>query len=694
MKKYGGAICICLHIFLGLPAQQLPDLSKSKTYNDSIHAFTVYCDKQLLDENYKSLLHLSEQGLSITKPGDDKNISLFYFFKAVGYYFHLDSSIFYYEKSKEYALKAKDTSRILEAEGRLLDAYNSSVKYTGKQDTLAAQLAQKLSALTNDDLKQKILSPLSNYYNQRGLYENQVNSLLQQVELLKARQKTASKNIADSANIGVAYYNLGDIYLLQNNSEKAKQYYLASQPYFFNYQLGLAYFYKGMADAFLLDGDAQKAISQLDSLDLMAKKGMEDAWPVMLMVQAAIANYYIEKGNTSKAESFLQRVQTTFNKHPDESIEPELNFLWGKYFTQIGKYEDALPYLQNAEAFRENIGVEKKLSLLQVLSNCYAGLGHWQKAYGYYAEYAPLRDSVYKIASKQSIANAEAIYQTKEKQQQIESQKLQLDYNKTQQIAFVAGLFFLGLVIFFLVIIYRNKKRTADLFNKQNQQLSTLNTALTEANQTKAKLFGIISHDLRSPINQVYQFLRLQQMQNVQLDEAQQTMLNKKVQTAAGSLLESMEDLLLWSKTQMNNFEPKVHKVNLHELVEECTQLLQLNIDAKGLTVTKNIPENLTWQTDAYFMQTIVRNLLQNAIKASPENNSISISCNQNTLFIENNGSPFTQAAYEEAISSEWNNKGLSGLGLKIVAELSEKINATIKFSSNADFTTRAQIMF
>ena len=692
MKKNFGAACFCLHIFFGIHAQPLPDLSKSTTYKDSIHVFTVYCDKQLQGENYKSLLHLSEQGLSITKPGDNKNISLFYFFMAVGYYFHLDSSIVYYQKSRQYAVKANDTSRILEAEGRLLDAYNSSVKYSGQQDTLAAQLADKLRVITNPDLKQKILSPLSNYYNQRGLYENQVNSLLEQVELLKARQKTASKNIADSANIGVVYYNLGDVSMMQNNSEKAKQYYLASRPYFFNYQLGLAYFYKGMADAYLLDSDTQKAAMNLDSLELMTNKGMEDAWPVMLMVQAAIANYYIEKGNTSNAESFLQLAQTTYNNHPDESIEPELNFLWGKYFTQINKYKEALPYLQKAEAFKENIGVEKKLSLLQVLSNCYAGLGLWQKAYSYYAEYAPLRDSVFKIASKQSIANAEAIYQTKEKQQQIESQKLQLDYNKTQQLAFIAGLVFLGLVIFSLVIIYRNKKRTADIFNKQNQELSILNAALTEANQTKAKLFGIISHDLRSPINQVYQFLRLQQMQNVQLDEGQQAILNKKVQTAAGSLLESMENLLLWSKTQMNQFEPKVHKVHLHELVEECTQLLQLNIEAKGLTVKNSIPEILTWQTDAYFLQTIVRNLLQNAIKASPENKSISISGNQNTLFIENNGAPFTQAAYEQAVTSEWNNKGLSGLGLKIVAELSEKMNATIEFSSNDQFSSIVKI--
>ena len=93
-----------------------------------------------------------------------------------------------------------------------------------------------------------------------------------------------------------------------------------------------------------------------------------------------------------------------------------------------------------------------------------------------------------------------------------------------------------------LVSFYRNKKKTAKLLDKKNRSLSKLNSDLEEANQTKAKLFSIIGHDLRSPISQVYQFLKLQQLNPDALNTEQKNELSNKIQTATGSLLETMED--------------------------------------------------------------------------------------------------------------------------------------------------------
>ena len=101
-----------------------------------------------------------------------------------------------------------------------------------------------------------------------------------------------------------------------------------------------------------------------------------------------------------------------------------------------------------------------------------------------------------------------------------------------------------------------------------------------------------------------------------------------------------------------------------------------------------------TVMSDTYFLQTIIRNLLQNAIKASPEDGVILISFKESSLYIENNGASFSQADYEKAISNAINNRSLSGLGLKIVTELSEKINAKIHFSSTNTYSTSAQVKF
>jgi signal transduction histidine kinase len=172
-------------------------------------------------------------------------------------------------------------------------------------------------------------------------------------------------------------------------------------------------------------------------------------------------------------------------------------------------------------------------------------------------------------------------------------------------------------------------------------------------------------------------------MEGVSLDEEKRTRLNDKVQSATGSLLETMEELLLWSKTQMNHFEPKIATVNVHDVIQECLKLLQLNIDAKNINIQNSVSENQTIKTDEYFLQTILRNLLQNAVKASPDSSSIQIYWKDNTILIQNEGEVFTQKDYELTLKKELDKNSLSGLGLKLAEELSGKINARISFGDN-----------
>ncbi len=237
----------------------------------------------------------------------------------------------------------------------------------------------------------------------------------------------------------------------------------------------------------------------------------------------------------------------------------------------------------------------------------------------------------------------------------------------------------------------------ADVLDEKNKTLARLNNDLEEANQTKAKLFSIISHDLRSPISQVYQFLKLQQLNPQLHTEAQKQQLSTRIQEATGSLLETMEDLLLWSKTQMSQFNTNMQRTSLLPVVVQCEQLLKLNTEAKGVRIENAIPDSLEVVTDAYFLQTIMRNLMQNAVKASPENEVVRIHSFQDealVVSINNRGIPFSQQDYEQILQSKDTGKGLSGLGLRLVDELSAKLNIRVTFSIESDQSTTVKIHF
>jgi len=127
-----------------------------------------------------------------------------------------------------------------------------------------------------------------------------------------------------------------------------------------------------------------------------------------------------------------------------------------------------------------------------------------------------------------------------------------------------------------------------------------------------------------------------------------------------------------------------IQTVQLLPVVDSCKNLLQLNMDAKNIGLKNLITDDLTVNTDPYYLQNIIRNLLQNAVKASPENNEIEIGTtalpNGLALYIKNQGASFSQEQYEKILNSEEVVLNLNGLGLRLVDELAKKINAVISF--------------
>lgn len=695
MKKVGLFFMFFL-ILMQVVAQEKPQFTNCKNYKDSINFLTVYCDQSLNNEEYDKLITKAKWSLQYIKNGDYKHQSLFHFFIGAGFFNQHDSALHYFYLSKKEADIIKDELRIINAEAQILSVYNLSARFVNQQDSLAKILINKLDTTQNDSYKNILINPVASYYHQKGQYENEIKLLLQGVALLKKRVVSPERNDADSTNIGVGLYNIGDIYFQMQN-EKAKEYYLHSRPYFNNFKLGLAYYHKGMIETYLLEQNLASAMLHLDSLQVMINDGFEDANSVKATAALAFSKYFLKQNKLNKAKEFLEQAKTANHKFPELTVSTNIEYIEGEILLEKGAFQESIIHFLAAEKNIESIGVEDQMQLQLALAKAYSGIGEWKKANDYFQKYIPLRDSIYTIAAKQSIANAEAKFQNKEKQLQIDFQKNEIAFAQKQRIGLVSSLVLIGLIAILLFVNFRNKKKTADVLKVQNEELNRLNTELNEANKTKAKLFGILSHDLRSPISQVYQFLKLQQLNPDALSESQKNDLNNKIQNATGSLLETMEDLLLWSKTQMNAFDAKLQNTNIYELIEESKKLLQLNSDAKKLHFHIDIPDSLYILTDSNFLQTIIRNLLQNAIKASPDNSLINIKSeqinNETILSIQNNGGVFTQNDYEKTINDNASSQSLNGLGLKLVDELSRKIKIKIQFESGAN-STIAQIIF
>lgn len=678
----------CLIAVRPSSAQTRPSASESTL--DSIAArWNVLIDSS----KYEAALALAKQGLASTPAGNNKMKARFLYYIGYSHEYlnnNYDSAVHYYETAYPYALKAKSLKDETDLLMRLNYMYYYVKKYA-ERDTLIRYI--KTIVDTTKDLR--VLAVLNGsigeYYLDNSAYERFIQYKLKAIDYRKLL--LASDSIQNRENIGISYLQIVQAYIRMHQDEKALEYLGYSRDYIKNFKDGEAFMNNDYINVYL-NLDKFDLAKQYDKLLYAAMKGSDSLFINLSFARRLFADYYCKKGLLAQSEQEAMEALRLARKSTDEEILCEAYLSLGKIEYRKGAHNEAIRYLNLALPSAYNFDREMYLEIRKKLAQSYAALSQWDSAYHHYVLYSQLQDTLYTEASKRSIAEAEARYQNKDKQLQINAQTVMLDYARKQQLWLWGGIAMISLVTVLLIIIYRNKKRTADVLNQNNIKLARLNSDLEEANETKAKLFGIISHDLRSPISQVYQFLKLQQMAPDMLDESQRNNLSNKIQSATGSLLETMEELLLWSKTQMNQFKTDMQTVFLDEVVAECIRLLQLNIDAKNMSVTVDIPEGSKVKSDPYFLQTILRNLLQNAIKSAPQQSHLTVSYADRKLTIENEGGYFSQQQYETLLASKEDKSSLSGLGLRLVDELSRKINASVQFAPTGNDHTQAEVTF
>jgi signal transduction histidine kinase len=157
------------------------------------------------------------------------------------------------------------------------------------------------------------------------------------------------------------------------------------------------------------------------------------------------------------------------------------------------------------------------------------------------------------------------------------------------------------------------------------RELSQKEKALKESNAAKDKLFSVIMHDIRGPLGGLMLFTR---EVNKNFDsygpEIIQDLLQKAEQSIA-SLYEMMETLFIWAKSNSVKIQPKYTSAPLLKLVNLSVEPLLKMIEDKGIVMDVCISDELILICDEEITKTVVRNIVSNAVKFSPNGGLIEI---------------------------------------------------------------------
>jgi signal transduction histidine kinase len=156
---------------------------------------------------------------------------------------------------------------------------------------------------------------------------------------------------------------------------------------------------------------------------------------------------------------------------------------------------------------------------------------------------------------------------------------------------------------------------------------------LTELNALKNKLFSVISHDLKSPMYALRKAFQNVQQHNLSAKEIKD--LIPHVNNDLDYTISLMENLLQWSKSQMEAHVIESSKVNVSDLINEVLKLLHLQAEAKQIYIETKNDEPVYVLADKEMINLVLRNLVSNAIKFTPRQGSISIGVNEQHSFVE-----------------------------------------------------------
>lgn len=312
------------------------------------------------------------------------------------------------------------------------------------------------------------------------------------------------------------------------------------------------------------------------------------------------------------------------------------------------------------------------------LSKVESLLENYKEANNYSIKASTYKDSVYNEDSKETIKNLEDKKSIELRDKELQINKLTLQSQEKQKYFYIGGILLLTIIGLLLFFQNRNRKRT-------NKKLQLLNTELDQANKIKTQFFSILNHDLRSPVANLIHFLHLQKENPKLLDEENKIRLENKTITGAENLLNSMEDILQWSKSQMENFRPQPKPFAINSLFKEIESHFSTNENVK-ISFENN--ENIQIFTDEDYLKTIARNLTGNAIKASESNQNPTIKWkvwqeNRKTfLSVSDNGNGASKEEFK-ALFDEKEVVGIkSGLGLHLIRDLAKAIDCEIKVDS------------
>jgi len=159
-----------------------------------------------------------------------------------------------------------------------------------------------------------------------------------------------------------------------------------------------------------------------------------------------------------------------------------------------------------------------------------------------------------------------------------------------------------------------------------NEELKKQKDELNELNATKDTFFSILAHDLKNPFSSLYSLSGLVLKHFKNMDESEKIAALEKIEGSTKHIYNLLTNLLTWSQSQRGDIDYSPEKFSLSKLVDMNINLHKVSAEKKGVRFISGVTGEMHAYGDREMISTVLRNLINNAIKYSHKGGVVKVS--------------------------------------------------------------------
>jgi signal transduction histidine kinase len=568
----------------------------------------------------------------------------FYFLGETAYYSsNYQGAIPMYKKAMPLFVLAKDTINVT-------NCYNSiglCYHYMYQCDKAIANFINGLKLCEHD---KKLTAQLISNIAMTHILMNNMNDAISNYR----KALTINKSINNLASMAVNYNGLGDVFTTMNRNDSA-----------------LANFSK-----------AHSIFKKINRIDNQA------------ITLANIANILTNYPDSlDKSVDYFNKAWIIFQKMGWNHFEAEISQGIGNVLYKQGKYKEAIDAYNKSLQLNDkfNRGLALKQSNYGRLSEAYEKLGDYKTALKFQVLFTQYSDSLDQKEKYDQIARLEKQYETKKNENEIlqlhakqEFTDIELKKNKQLKLLGFFSALLLLILISFILLKYYDKTRLNKLLEEKNRQIEQSEQELRILNASKNKFFSIIAHDLKNPFHTVMGYSYLLNKDYELFSESERRKFAVDIYQSTNNIFRLLQNLLDWSKAQTGRLKFAPMEIDFNRILENSVSVLSALAEQKKIQLKYSYSNDLKIFADPLMIETVLRNLINNAIKFTPENGSVEITAeqteNQIKIKVSDTGIGISEEDVQNLfrIDSKVKRKGTneedgSGLGLILCKEFVDK---------------------